>query len=214
MHALLEQLVAQSGVVAILRGVEPARLRPLGEALLAAGVGAIEVTMNSQGALEGIAQLREHLGDRIPVGAGTVLTGALAEDAIAAGAQFVLTPNLAEDTLAVCVRRDVPAVIGAMTPTEAYKAHVGGAAMVKIFPASSLGPNYFRELRGPLPQIPCMAVGGVSAANVGEFIKAGALAVGAGSQLVDFAAVAREDWEAVRLKAAAMVEAARMAKKG
>jgi 2-dehydro-3-deoxyphosphogluconate aldolase/(4S)-4-hydroxy-2-oxoglutarate aldolase len=204
--------ITQSGVVAILRGVEPARLLPLGEALLAAGVGAIEVTLNSQGALEGIAALRQHLGDRIPVGAGTVLTGELAEQAIAAGAQFVLTPQVAEDTLAVCVRREIPAVIGAMTPTEAYKAYVGGAAMVKIFPASSVGPTYFRELRGPFPQIPCMAVGGVSAANAGEFIKAGALAVGAGSQLVDFGAVSRGDWEAVRTKAAALVEAVRGAR--
>jgi 2-dehydro-3-deoxyphosphogluconate aldolase / (4S)-4-hydroxy-2-oxoglutarate aldolase len=211
MHPMLDR-ITQSGVVAILRGVEPSRLPLLGEALLAAGVGAIEVTLNSQGALDGIAALRERLGDRINVGAGTVLTGALAEDAIAAGAQFVLTPHLAEDTLAVCVRRAIPAVIGAYTPTEAYKAHVSGAAMVKLFPASSLGSAFFRELRGPFPQIPCMAVGGVSAANVGEFIKAGALAVGAGSQLVDFAAVARGDWEAVRQKAAAMVEAVRVAR--
>lgn len=211
MHPILDR-VTQSGVIAVLRGVEPSRLLPLGEALLAAGVGAVEVTLNSPGALEGIALLREKLGDRIPVGAGTVLTGAMAEDAIAAGAQFVLTPHLAEETLAVCVRREIPAIIGAMTPTEAYKAFVGGAAMVKIFPASSLGPTYFRELKGPLPQIPCMAMGGVNAANAGEFIKAGAVAVGAGSQLVDFAAVARGDWAVVTEKAAAMVAAVRTAK--
>lgn len=211
MHMLLEQ-ISRSGVCAILRGVEPSRLLPLGEALLAAGVGAIEVTLNSEGALEGIAALRQHLGDRIPVGAGTVMNGDLAHKAIDAGAQFILTPHLAESTLAVCRERQIPSVIGCMTPTEAVRAYDLGADMVKIFPAGSLGPSYFRELRGPLPQIPTMAVGGVNAANAADFIRAGALAIGAGSQLVDFAAVARGDWDAVRAKAAAMVNAVREAR--
>ena len=211
MHMLLEQ-ISRSGVCAILRGVEPSRLLPLGEALLAAGVGAIEVTLNSEGALEGIAALRQHLGDRIPVGAGTVMNGELAHKAIDAGAQFILTPHLAESTLAVCRERQIPSVIGCMTPTEAVRAYDLGADMIKIFPAGSLGPSYFRELRGPLPQIPTMAVGGVNAANAADFIRAGALAIGAGSQLVDFAAVARGDWEAVRAKAAAMVNAVREAR--
>ncbi|HLN63908.1 MAG TPA: bifunctional 4-hydroxy-2-oxoglutarate aldolase/2-dehydro-3-deoxy-phosphogluconate aldolase [Symbiobacteriaceae bacterium] len=211
MHMLLEQ-ISHSGVVAILRGVEPSRLLPLGEALLAAGVGAIEVTLNSEGALEGITALKQHLGARIPVGAGTVMNGELAHAAINAGAQFILTPHLAESTLAVCRERQVPSVIGCMTPTEAVRAYDLGADMVKIFPAGSLGPTYFRELRGPLPQIPTMAVGGVSAANAADFIRAGAKAIGAGSQLVDFAAVARGDWDAVRQKAAVMVNAVREAR--
>jgi 2-dehydro-3-deoxyphosphogluconate aldolase/(4S)-4-hydroxy-2-oxoglutarate aldolase len=211
MQPVLEQ-ICQSGVVAVLRGVEPARLLPLAQALLEAGVGAVEVTLNSPGALEGIAALREAYGSRIPVGAGTVLTGEDAEAAIRAGAQFVLTPHVAEETLAVCQAQQVPAVIGAMTPTEIYRAYRLGAAMVKVFPASSLGPAFFRELRGPFPQIPVMAVGGVNAGNAADFIRAGAMAVGAGSQLVDFAAMARGDWAAVREKAAAMVDAVRTAK--
>lgn len=211
MHPVLESICAR-GVVAVLRGVEPARLLPLTQTLLEAGVGAVEVTLNSPGALQGIAALSEAFGDRIPVGAGTVLTGEAAEAAIRAGAQFVLTPHLAEETLAVCQRHQVPVVMGAMTPTEIYRAYSLGAAMVKVFPASTLGPSFFRELRGPFPEIPLMAVGGVNAANAADFIRAGAAAVGAGSQLVDVAAVARGDWTAVREKAAALVNAVRAAR--
>lgn len=208
MHEVLERIAA-NGIVAILRGVEPARMVPLGRALLAAGVGAIEVTMNSDGALDGIKALRREMSGAIPVGAGTVMDGEAARRAVEAGAMFLLTPHLAEDTLATAIALGVPAVVGTMTPTEAVRAYSLGAEMVKIFPAGTLGPNYFRELRGPLPHIRTMAVGGVNAGNAGDFIRAGAAAVGAGSQLVDQAAVASSDWAAVRAKAAAMVAAVR-----
>ncbi len=213
MDKILEQIAA-SGVVAILRGAEPSRIVPLGGALLAAGVGAIEVTLNSPGALEGITALRKELGDAIPVGAGTVMNGEAARRAVAAGATFLLTPHLAEDTLATAIALGVPAVVGTMTPTEAVRAYSLGAEMVKIFPAATLGANYFRELRGPLPHIRTMAVGGVNAANAGDFIRAGATAVGAGSQLVDHEAAARGDWEAVKRKAAGLVAAVRAARTG
>ncbi len=212
MHEVLEHIAA-NGVVAILRGFEPARIAPLGKALLAAGVGAIEVTMNSNGALDGIKALRIELGGAIPVGAGTVMDGEAARRAVAAGAEFLLAPHLEEDMLAAAIALGVPAVVGTMTPTEAVRAHSLGAEMVKVFPAGTLGANYFRELRGPLPHIRTMAVGGVNAGNAGDFIRAGATAVGAGSQLVDQAAVARGDWEAVRRKAIEMVAAVSMAVK-
>jgi 2-dehydro-3-deoxyphosphogluconate aldolase/(4S)-4-hydroxy-2-oxoglutarate aldolase len=210
-HKVLEHIAA-NGVVAILRGVEPPLMMRLGRALLAAGVGAIEVTMNSDDALAGIAGLRRELGDKIPVGAGTVMDGEAARRAVAAGAMFLLTPHLAEDTLRAAIALGVPGVVGTMTPTEAVRAYSLGAEMVKVFPAGTLGPNYFRELRGPLPQIRTMAVGGVNAGNAGDFIRAGATAVGAGSQLVDQAAMARGDWEAVERKAAAMVAAVKKAR--
>lgn len=211
MHTILEH-INQTGVVAILRGVEPSLLVPLGRALAAAGVGAIEITLNSEAALSGIAALQTKLGGKLPIGAGTVMTGEAARAAIEAGASFVLTPHLAEEPLAVCHEANIPAVIGVMTPSEMVRAYHLGCEMVKIFPAGTLGPNYFRELRGPLPQIPTMAVGGVSAANAAEFIMAGAKAVGAGSQLVDLAAAVRGDWKAVQAKAGAMVQAVRAAK--
>lgn len=211
MHAVLEQ-VSQNGVVAILRGVDPSILIPLGQALADAGVGAIEITLNSEGALQGITALKKTIGERLPIGAGTVMTGEAAHAAIKAGATFVLTPHLAQDTLAVCCQAKIPAVIGVMTPTEAVRAYELGCEMVKIFPAASIGANYFRELRGPLPQIATMAVGGVNKDNAVEFIKAGARAVGAGGQLVDFAAATRGDWEAVKRRANEMVVAVHTAK--
>ncbi|GMA98984.1 bifunctional 4-hydroxy-2-oxoglutarate aldolase/2-dehydro-3-deoxy-phosphogluconate aldolase [Pelosinus sp. IPA-1] len=211
MHAVLEH-VAEIGVVAILRGVDPSILVPLGQALEEAGVGAIEITLNSEGALKGIAALKEAIGEKLPIGAGTVMTGEDAHAAIKAGATFVLTPHLAEETLAVCCQAKIPAVIGVMTPSEIVRAYDLGCEMVKIFPASSLGANYFRELRGPLPQIATMAVGGVNKDNAVEFIKAGAMAVGAGGQLVDFAAAARGDWDAVTRKAKEIVTAVYSAK--
>lgn len=213
MHEVLERIAAR-GVVAILRGLEPSRLVPVGRALLAAGVGSIEVTMNSEGALAGIAALRRELAGAIPVGAGTVMDETAARAAVDAGAMYMLTPHLAEDVLAAAAALGVPAVVGTMTPSEAVRAWRLGAELVKVFPAATLGANYFREIRGPLPQIRTLAVGGVNAANAGDFIRAGAVAVGAGSQLVDMAAVERGDWEAVRAKAAAMVAAVEQARMG
>ena len=212
MHDILKH-IANNGVVAILRGVNPTILVPLSKALSEAGVGAIEVTLNSESALEGITALRSALGDVLPIGAGTVLTAENADAAIKAGATFVLTPCLAEEALAVCCQKKVPAVIGVMTPSEAVRAYSLGCEMVKIFPASSLGPKYFKELQGPLPQLVTMAVGGVNKDNAAEFIKAGAQSVGAGGQLVDFDAAARGDWEAVKRKANEIVTAVRLAKK-
>ncbi len=213
MDKILEHIAA-NGVVAILRGVEPAKIVPLGRALLAAGVGAIEVTMNSADALAGITGLRRELGEAIPVGAGTVMDGEAARRAVAAGAMFLLSPHLAEETLAAAVALGVPAVVGTMTPTEAVRAYSLGAEMVKVFPAGTLGANYFRELRGPLPHIRTMAVGGVNSVNAGDFIRAGAAAVGAGSQLVDQAAAGRGDWEAVKRRAMELVAAVREARPG
>jgi 2-dehydro-3-deoxyphosphogluconate aldolase/(4S)-4-hydroxy-2-oxoglutarate aldolase len=211
MHAVLER-VKENGVVAILRGVDPQLVVPLGKALIAAGVGGMEITLNSEGALEGIDVLKKELGGQILVGAGTVMTGDLAKQAIAAGAMFLLTPHLSEEVLAVCREANIPCIAGVMTPSEAVRAYTLGAEMVKIFPAGSLGPEYFKDLRGPLPQIVTMAVGGVSINNAEAFIKAGAVAIGAGSQLLDMAAIARGDWEAVQKKAAAMVAAVRKAR--
>lgn len=212
MHKIIEH-ISQTGTVAILRGVEPASIVPLGQALLEAGVGAIEITLNSEGAFEGIKKLRTALDGKIPVGAGTVMTGEAAREAIEAGAMFILSPHLAEETLAASLAAQIPAIVGVMTPTEAVRAYHLGAEMVKIFPAGSIGADFFRELRGPLPYIKTMAVGGVNADNAGGFIKAGAAAIGAGSQLIDREAVGRGDWAAVKAKAAVMVKAVYEAKR-
>lgn len=211
MHPILEH-IDQTGVVAILRGIEADKLVPLGLALADAGVGAIEVTLNSAGALAGISALQAAVGQKIPIGAGTVMNGAAARKAIQAGALFILTPHLAQETLQICLQANVPAVIGAMTPSEAVCAFELGCEMVKIFPAATLGSQYFRDFKGPLSQIPLMAVGGIQENNAAEYIRAGVRAVGAGSQLIDIAAVDRGDWQGVRYKAQSLVMTVRKAK--
>jgi 2-dehydro-3-deoxyphosphogluconate aldolase/(4S)-4-hydroxy-2-oxoglutarate aldolase len=120
----------------------------------------------------------------------------LAQQAIEAGAQFVVAPNFDPAVVRLCHRHryDVPVIPGALTPTEIVAAWTAGADFVKVFPAGLGGPSYIREVRAPLPQVQLVPTGGVTAENVVEFLKAGAVAVGVGSSLVDKAAVATRDW--------------------
>jgi 2-dehydro-3-deoxyphosphogluconate aldolase/(4S)-4-hydroxy-2-oxoglutarate aldolase len=141
------------------------------------------------------------------VGAGTVMDAAAARNVIEAGAEFVLAPNLNEDVVDVCNREGVVCIPGVMTPTEAAGAMEAGADMLKMFPASTVGPGHIGALQGPLGDVPIMPTGGVSTDNVADYFDAGAVAVGAGSALVDYDAIADEDWDGVRESAAAFVEA-------
>ena len=141
------------------------------------------------------------------VGAGTVMDGAAARNVVEAGAQFVLAPNLNEAVIDVCNRAGVVTVPGVMTPTEADRAMAAGADMLKMFPASTVGPDHIGALRGPLGDIPIMPTGGVDTDNVADYFEAGAVAVGAGSALVNYEAIEREDWDAVADSAAAFVAA-------
>jgi 2-dehydro-3-deoxyphosphogluconate aldolase/(4S)-4-hydroxy-2-oxoglutarate aldolase len=178
-------------VVAILRRVtDPERVV---RALREGGIAVVEITLDSEGALETIAGLRD---DReLVVLAGTVRTRPEAEAAVEAGAQACVGPALVPEVLAACRTLGVPAIPGALTPTEVETARRLGAPMVKLFPASLLGPAYVRDLRGPLPDVPLLVTGGVDAPNAGAFLRAGAAAVGVGSALVaadDVAAAARD----------------------
>lgn len=162
--------------------------------------------MNTPGALRAI----ENAADRLPkvvTGAGTVLDGITAREAILAGAQFLVTPTVKLDVLEVAHRYGIPAIIGAMTPTEILTAWEAGAAMVKVFPASVLGPKYLQELRGPLPQIPLVPTGGITADTAPDFIKAGAVAVCAGSWLVDKKAIAEGKYRVLAERARLLLEA-------
>jgi 2-dehydro-3-deoxyphosphogluconate aldolase / (4S)-4-hydroxy-2-oxoglutarate aldolase len=152
--------------------------RILGEA----GVRLIEVTIDTPGAVE-FLQRRTAEPSSTFYGAGTVLTVELAERAISAGAAFLVTPNYSAEVIALARAHSRFIFTGAMTPTEIYNAFRAGANMIKVFPAASLGPNYFRELRGPLMDIPLMATGGISPQNAAEFFRAGAAAIGVGSSL-------------------------------
>jgi 2-dehydro-3-deoxyphosphogluconate aldolase/(4S)-4-hydroxy-2-oxoglutarate aldolase len=204
----IQQRIVDSGVTAVLRGVDEDDIVPVAEAIHAGGVTALEVTADGKRASEKIAAIDRALeGTDAMVGAGTVMDAAAARNVIEAGAQFVLAPNLNEEVIDVCNRAGVVAVPGVMTPTEADRAMAAGADMLKMFPASTVGPGHIGALRGPLGDIPIMPTGGVDTDNVADYFEAGAVAVGAGSALVDYEAIAAEDWEGVRESAAAFVQA-------
>ena len=203
-----QQRIVDSGVTAVLRGVGEDDIVPVAEAIHDGGVTALEVTADGKRASEKIAAIDRALeGTDAMVGAGTVMDAAAARNVIEAGAQFVLAPNLNEAVIDVCNRAGVVVVPGVMTPTEADRAMAAGADVLKMFPASTVGPDHIGALRGPLGDIPIMPTGGVDTDNVADYFEAGAVAVGAGSALVNYEAIEREDWDAVRESAAAFVEA-------
>jgi 2-dehydro-3-deoxyphosphogluconate aldolase/(4S)-4-hydroxy-2-oxoglutarate aldolase len=182
--------IAAGRVVAVLRRVDD--VQALADGLVAGGIDLIEITMDGERAAAQIAELRAR-GD-VLVLAGTVRTPADAETAVAAGAEVCVAPGTVPETIARCHDLGVPMIPGALTPTEVERAWRLGAAMVKLFPGSLGGPRYVRELRAPLPDVPLMVTGGVTADNAGAFIAAGATAVGAASALAaatDAAAAAR-----------------------
>lgn len=186
--------IRESGALGIIRVKATSDLVRIAQALSAGGLSCLEITMTTPGALRAIEGAREEL-PAVFMGAGTVLDGPTARQAILAGAQFLVTPTVKLDVLEMAHRYGVPAIIGAMTPTEILTAWEAGADMVKVFPASILGPRYLQEIHGPLPQIPLVPTGGITADNAGEFIRAGAAAVCAGSWLVDRKALADERYE-------------------
>ena len=179
------------------------------QALQRGGVLMLEITLNTPGVFEGIAALRAQLPD-LQVGAGTVTTADEARDAIEAGAQFLVTPTLELSVLQAAREREVPVVCGAYTPTEVLTAHRQGAALVKVFPSSALGPTFIRDLRGPLPFLKLVAVGGVTPENAPDFLRAGGVAVGAGSALFDAKLVAQNRYDELEQRARLWVEAVRI----
>ena len=210
-----EQLMAtivEAGVVAVIRASSKDQLLEIAQALLAGGVPAVEVTMTTPKAIAGIEMLADKLGDKAVVGVGTVLDAATARDAIAAGAQFVLSPTLDEGVVETTKRYGKISVPGAFSPTEILRAWSCGADVVKVFPATVLGPGYIKDLLAPMPQLKLTPTGGVDAKNTGEWIKAGAVFVGAGSSLVSKDAMAKGDWAAITANAKAFVEAVRTAR--
>ena len=206
------ELLRETGLAAILRGVPARAAEPLAQALFDGGVRVLEVTLNTEGAPAMIAHLRERFAGRLWVGAGTVVDAAGAETAAAAGAAFFVTPNFDPKVISYGRERGLPVMAGAFTPTEILAALRAGAAVVKIFPSSGVGPRYFQELRGPYGDMPLMAVGGVTVANAGAFLRAGAMALGVGSQLADRALLAAGDFGALRARAAQFADAVRRAR--
>ena len=196
-----------SGVIAVVRLAERLPLRGAARALVAGGIGAIEVTLTTPGALDAIRELAGE--DAVPgcvAGAGSVLDVAGARNAVDAGARFIVSPVLRPEVIRWCRDRDVPSLPGALTPTEILEAWHAGAALVKVFPASAVGPGYFRDVLAPLPFLRLVPSGGVSLENAGEWIRAGAAAISVGSALVDATLVRCEREAELTDRARAFVE--------
>jgi len=200
-----------SGALGIIRVKGAQDLVQIAKALHAGGLSCLEITMTTPGALRAIEEARGELPEVI-MGAGTVLDAPTARQAILAGAQFLVTPTVSLDVIEVAHRYGVPVVPGAMTPTEILTAWEAGADMVKVFPASVLGPAFIKAVHGPLPQIPLVPTGGITADNAGDFIRAGAALVCAGGWLVDKEAVAAGRYEVLTENARRLVEAVLSAK--
>jgi 2-dehydro-3-deoxyphosphogluconate aldolase / (4S)-4-hydroxy-2-oxoglutarate aldolase len=192
-------------IVAIIRGDSTDLIESTVESLYQGGIRLVEITMNTQGALNGIERIKQAFPEML-VGAGTVLDSETARSAIVAGASYILTPTLKASTIEVGNRYNVPVIPGVLTPTEALTAYEAGAKMVKIFPIRSLGPKYISDLHGPLPHLDMMAVGGISLDNASSFIKAGSCALGIGSSLVDNTLVQQGDFTEIEKRARRFVE--------
>lgn len=197
--------VVDGRVIAIGRNLDPERAVRIGEVLATTGVPAFEVTLQGTAALDAIRALSEGLGQRLLVGAGTVLDLEGAEAAVDAGATFLVMPVTDVAIVRWAVERGVPVFPGALSPTEVLTAWRAGASAVKLFPASVGGPALLRELRGPFPDIPLMPTGGVTAENAGALIDAGAVAVGVGSWLTG-----APDDASLRARATALMAAVRI----
>jgi 2-dehydro-3-deoxyphosphogluconate aldolase / (4S)-4-hydroxy-2-oxoglutarate aldolase len=204
--ATLDRLV-QTGVVAVIRADSGKQLIDVCRALSAGGVSACEITMTTPGALEAIAQASRELGDAALVGAGSVLDAATARAAILAGAQFIFSPVLNLEVIEMAHRYDCVAVPGALTPTEILTAWSAGADVVKVFPANHFGPQYLRDIHGPMPQVKLTPTGGVDLTTAADWIKAGAVAVGVGSSLVKKELIAGAKWDELSALAKKYVEA-------
>jgi 2-dehydro-3-deoxyphosphogluconate aldolase/(4S)-4-hydroxy-2-oxoglutarate aldolase len=193
-RTVLDRLL-ETGVVAVIRADSGSQLVDVCRALGRGGVAACEITMTTPGALDAIAQARRELGESALIGAGSVLDAETARAAILAGARFVFSPVLNRDVIEMAHRYDCVAVPGAMSPTEILTAWSAGADIVKVFPANHFGPQYFRDIHGPMPQIKLAPTGGVDLNTAADWIKAGAVAVGVGSALVKKDLLAGGKWD-------------------
>ena len=203
--------LTECGVVAVVRAESEQQAKKIAAACIKAGIVGIEITFTVPGALKIIESLsREYSEDQIIIGAGTVLDKETARAAILAGAKYVVSPCLDVDTVRLCNTYDIVCMPGAMTIKEAVEGMKAGADIIKIFPGGLFGPKIIKAFKGPIPQMKMMPTGGVSTENVGEWIKAGAVAVGAGSSLTKGAK--KDDYASIVAIGKRMIEEVRKAR--
>ncbi len=191
---IVEQIIS-TGVIAVIRMKDVRRLSKIIEAIQLGGVKSIEITMTVPKAVDIIGEMIRSVPSDVFIGAGTVTEKNNALEVIKAGAKFVVGPVLNLDIIAACRDNDVACMPGCFSPTEILHGWNAGADIIKVFPATSLGPKYFKDIAGPFPQIRLMPTGGVTIENVGDWVSAGAVAVGVGSDLLDKKAIEEEHYE-------------------
>ncbi len=206
------QHVLDLGLVAIIRAPSGEQLVEVSQALLDGGIDVIEVTFTVPGILDILREVRAALGDRILLGAGTVLDPESARAALLAGAEFLVTPVVNTEVIRLARRYDKLVMCGAFTPTEILTAWEAGADIVKVFPADVGGPAYLKAIHGPLPHVRLLPTGGVNLETLPAFVKAGACAVGLGTALVEKEALEQRDMARIRRQAAAFVAQMRAAR--
>ena len=207
------QKLVENGVFAVIRMADSKKLMKVIEAVSKGGVKNIEITMTVPNAVEIIRELaKANSGDSI-IGAGTVLTKEDAKAVIEAGAQFVVSPIMNPEVIATCKELDIPCMPGCYTPTEVIAGWKAGGDIIKVFPATTLGPRYFKDLLAPFPYLKLMPTGGVSITNVHEWVNAGALTVAIGGDLLDKKAIADENWDALTERAKTLTDNFQNAKK-
>lgn len=206
------QEIKESGVIAVIRMPDSQKLIEIAGAIKKGGVKCIEITMTTPKAIDVIKAVSASPERDILVGVGTVLDPETARSAILAGAEYVVSPTLNPDVIKMCRRYNKVVIPGAFTPTEILNAWEYGADIVKVFPASSVGPRYLKDIKGPLPHIELMPTGGVTIENAGDFIKAGACGVAIGGALLDKKAIVEENYTVLTEKAEKLVNNIKEAK--
>lgn len=183
-----------TGIVAVIRADSAEQLVDVCSALRDGGVDVSEITMTTPGALDAIHKATEKLGKECLIGVGSVLDAETARAAIHAGAQYVVAPTLNLDVIAMAHRYDKPIIPGALTPTEIITAWSAGADIIKVFPANLFGPQYFKDVMAPMPQLKLTPTGGVDLNTAADWLKAGAACLGVGSSLVKKDLIKSKDW--------------------
>ena len=203
--------VERAGIVAVIRMKDPAGLRGVIDAIADGGIRALEITMTVPGAVDLIREVAPTLPAGFTFGAGTVLDAETVHRVVDAGAQFIVSPVFRRNVIEACQARQVASMPGCFTPTEILDAWDAGADVVKVFPATTLGPGYLKDIHGPLPHVKLMPTGGVTLDNAGDWIRAGAVAVGVGTSLLDSKAIAAGDFRTLRANAERIVANVRAA---
>jgi 2-dehydro-3-deoxyphosphogluconate aldolase/(4S)-4-hydroxy-2-oxoglutarate aldolase len=203
--------ILKERVFAVLRIQRTDKIREVAEALIAGGITTIEITLNSKNAFDAMVSLQKAFPE-VLLGAGTVIGYDAAVQAVERGAKFLVSPVTDLDMLAVAKEVGVVSMAGALTPTEAWQAHVAGADFVKLFPLAQLGPGYIKALRGPLDHIRFVPTNGVTPENIAEYFTAGAAAVGIGTPLVSDLDIEHEDFAAIRSRAEMAIKNAKAVK--